>query len=311
MNALYRLFKSVRLAVVLILVITALSLLATLVPQGKDSAYYQRHFSSVVFRLIDWFQFDRFFSSPLFLIPVALFTVNLAVCAVDRFFRRARSKAPKRFGPDLIHIGLLLLIAASLVTALSRKEKDYTLAPGSEAILQNTKYTLSLKSFEFLRYETGSPKAWISTVSVAKDGKTDIASFPIEVNHPLRLKGVTVYQNAWVSEATLALPDGTEGTIRAGEVFKDGSSYWYFADIVKDGTTLKALFQEYRGHTIVSMRKAGPSDAVGSYTVKEVNQSTVLRAVSDPGYLPVIIALAIAVLGLALTFIQKRREEKT
>jgi len=311
MKALYKFFKSVRLAVVLILVITALSLLATLVPQGRGGAYYQGHFSPAVFRLISWFQFDRVFSSPLFLNPIALFTINLGVCAVDRFIRRVRAKAVKRYGPDLIHIGLLVLIAAGLVTALGRQEKDYTIAPGTEAALEHTKYTLSLQSFEFLRYETGSPKAWISTVSVVKDGKTEIASFPIEVNHPLRLKGVTVYQNSWVSEATLKLPDGTEGTMQAGEVFRDGPSFWYFADIVRDENVLKALFQEYRGHSIVSMRKVGPADSIGSYTVREVRQSTVLRAVSDPGFLPVIVALAIAAAGLALTFIQKRREEKT
>ena len=310
MKAIYRFFTSVRLAVVLILAITALSLLATLVPQGRESAYYQAHFSHPAYRLISWFQFDRFFSSPLFLVSVAFFTINLGVCAIDRFVRRARTKATNRFGPDLIHIGLLVLIAGGLITALNRQEKDYTMAPGAQVTL-NRSYALHLQSFEFLKYENGSPKAWISTVSVLKDGKTEIASFPIEVNHPLRLKGVTVFQTSWTSEATLSRGDGSEVTAQAGQGFPDGDSFWYFADVVKDGDVQKALFQEFQGHAIVSMRKLAPADTVGPYTILEIRQSTVLRAVNDPGFLPVIIALVIVAAGLALTFLQKRREEKT
>ena len=44
-KAVYGFFKSVRLTIVLILAIAVLSLLASLVPQGRSDAWYQSHYS--------------------------------------------------------------------------------------------------------------------------------------------------------------------------------------------------------------------------------------------------------------------------
>ena len=126
-------FKSVRLALALILVIVVLSLLATLVPQGRPDAWYQERYSPAVSSLVSFMGLGNFFRTPLFLIPVMLFTLNLAVCAADRLVRRARARSPRRYGPDLVHIGLLVLIAAGLVTALGRQEKMWALGAGDDA----------------------------------------------------------------------------------------------------------------------------------------------------------------------------------
>jgi len=313
-KSLYRFLKSIRLAVVLILLITVLSLLSTLVPQGRDDAFYQSNYPVATYRLVTLLRFERFFSSALFLIPAALFTVNLGVCAVDRFLRRARSSAAKRYGPDLVHIGLLVLIAAGLVTALARQEKDFTMAAGEQVKLTKN-YSITLESFEFLKYENGSPKAWISTVNVLHDGKEEGSPFAIKVNHPLRLRGVSVYQTSWANEGTLSLKDkaGSEVTARTGQGFEDGDSFWYFADVVEDGGVREALLQEYQGQDLVSMRKVGLAGSVGPYTVAKIESRLVtgLRAVNDPGFIALVAAVILIAAGLALTFIQKKREEKT
>ena len=75
MKPLYMFFKSVRLAVVLILVITILSLLSTLVPQGADDSFYSSQYPRALYRLITLLDFNRFFSSLLFLVPAGLFTI--------------------------------------------------------------------------------------------------------------------------------------------------------------------------------------------------------------------------------------------
>jgi cytochrome c biogenesis protein len=193
-NALYRFFKSIRLAVVLILLITALSLLSTLVPQGREPGFYQSEYPAL-YGIIRAIAFDRFFNSLLFLVPIGLFAANLGVCSVDRFVRRTHTKAQKRYGPDLVHIGLLLLMAAGLVTALARQEKDFTMTAGEQMEL-TASYSIRLVSLEFLKYENGTPKAWISTVDVLHNGNKEMASVPIKVNSPLRLKGVTVFQTS-------------------------------------------------------------------------------------------------------------------
>ena len=312
MHALFRFFKSVRLAVVLILLITVLSLLATLVPQGAEDAFYRGEYPYVIYRLITLLGFHRFFSSALFLVPVAFFAVNLGVCAVDRFIRQVRKETGWRFGPDLVHVGLLVLIAGGLVSGLARQEQDFRMAEGDS--VQVTKdYSLRLVSFRTELHQNGLPRSWTSTVDVVHDGRQGAASFPIRVNHPLRLEGVSVYQASWGTESTLVLrdPQGAEVTAADGQGFQDGQSFWYFARIVQDADGPKALFQEYQGNRLVSMRKLAPTQSIGPFTLLRMGsrEFTGLRAASDPGYLPVVAALVIIAAGLALTFIQKRRAE--
>lgn len=313
MKALYRFFKSVRLAIVLILLITVLSLLSTLVPQGKETAFYQQAYSPLVYGLITILDFNRFFSSFLFIALVVMFSLNLAVCAVDRLVRRTRAKAAKKFGPDIVHLALLVLIAGGLVTALARQEKDFSMNEGQEIQL-STRYTIKLLTFEFLKYENGSPRAWISTVDVYRDGAREAAAFPIRVNHPLRLRGVTVYQTTWENQATFVFHDrtGAEVTARIGQGFEDGGSFWFLSDVVEEGASQKALFREYKGHTLVSMKKLAVAETLGPYTLVSVTRkmATGLRAVNDPGFVPVLIGVALLALGLALTFLQKS-EQKT
>jgi hypothetical protein len=309
-NALYRFFKSVRLAIVLILVITVLSLLATLVPQGREDAFYRTTYSPALSTLISTLDFNRYFSSVLFIVPVVMFALNLGICAVDRVVRRTRMKATKRFGPDIVHVALLVLIAGGLVTALDRQAKDFSMTQGQEVTV-TPHYSIKLRSFQYLTYDNGSPRAWISTVDVLKDGTLETAAYPIRVNHPLRLKGVAIYQSTWDNQSSFLFRDrtGAEATAHIGDGFQDGDSFWYLADLVEEGGGQKALFREYHGNTLVSMRRLAVSQTLGPYTLVSVTQSmtTGLRSVSDPGFTTVVVAVALLGLGLALTFLQNRR----
>jgi len=310
MNGLYRFFKSVRLAIVLILVITALSLLSTLVPQDREAAFYRTSYSPAIAALITTLDFNRYFSSALFIIPVILFALNLGVCAVDRLVRRTRMKAQKRFGPDIVHIALLVLVAGGLVTALNRHAKDFWLTQGEEVAI-TSHYSIRLVSFEYLKYENGSPRAWISTVDVLRDGALQTTAFPIRVNHPLRLGGVSVYQSSWDDQSSFLFRDktGAEAAARIGQGFQDGNSFWLLADTVKDGESWKAVFRQYVGNSLISTRTLGVDETLGPYTLVSMTRkiATGLRAVSDPGFATVIVAVVLLAIGLALTFIQNRR----
>ena len=68
---------------------------------------------------------------------------------------------------------------------------------GDAALVQPLPFTLSLKKFMVDYYSTGMPSRFASEVTVTdpSDGKTFEAT--IEVNEPLRYKGVTVYQSSF------------------------------------------------------------------------------------------------------------------
>jgi cytochrome c biogenesis protein ResB len=320
MNAIFRFFRSVRLAVTLILVITVLSILATLVPQNRDEAFYRQTFAPTVSQIILGARFDRFFGSVIFLIPLALFTVNLGVCAFDRLLKRHRANAPKRYGPDLIHLGLLLLIAGGIITTALRQEQLFWLGEGEEVEVSGG-YSLKLLSFQFLKYENGSPKDWISTVSVARGGKVETAAFPIEVNRPLRLGRLRLYQSSYSTEGTVELKNATGAVLalKIGETFDANDATYYLADVElppsggSSGSSATAVFQKWIGHALDSTMKIPVPGSVGPYEVTQItaHRITGLTAVKDPGVLPVIAALVIIGAGLALTYFQKLREVKS
>ncbi len=300
----------------LILVIVVLSILATLVPQGMPDDVYKAQYSPAVYALISSLGLERFFSSALFLIPVFLFTVNLGVCAVDRLVTRARTHEKRRYGPDLVHLGLLVLIAGGLVTALGRHETSLPLAEGQEATV-GPGYVVHLLSFQFFKYDNGMPKEWISSVRVVHDGREEVASYPIRVNHPLRLSGVTLYQSAWNVTGTLTLTDteGKEVSPQPGDYFEQDGSRWEFTGFEQSGDAWGVSFGQYKGTdpSPLQTRHLRVGESIGPFAVKAISaqQSTVLKAVSDPGLAPFLAALVLLLAGLGLTFIQKRGDTAT
>lgn len=294
----------------LIVIVVVLSLLATLVPQGRPEAWYREKYSAGPLRVVAALHLENFFSSAIFLVPVRFFTLNLGVCTVDRFVRRVRAGAHHRYGPDLVHIGLLVLIAGGLVTALGRQEATWPLAEGEQASI-GSGYTLRLRSFQFLRYDNGSPRDWISTVEVSREGRQEIAAYPIEVNHPLRLRGLTVYQSSWDIEGTLRLKDSDGNEVEPpspGDSFAQGDSRWMFAAFQHDGAAWNVLFRRYRDSTLLETRILRPGDTIGPFTVTGITarETTGLKTVRDPGLAPFVAAVLLITAGLCLTFIQKR-----
>ncbi len=309
MEALYRFFKSVRLAVVLLLVLTALSLLATLVPQGQEPAFYFHNYPPLLARLITSLGYASFFKSWLFLLPCLLFFLNLAVCTVDRIVGRERRGARRRYGPDLVHVGLLALIVGAMLSSLGRQEATFFLGMGDGIDLPRG-YRLELLEYADRRYEDGRPKDWVSTVRATRGQRVLKAAYPIEVNHPLRLRGLKIYQASFKREDTALLRDqqGELSAMRGGQYFQWEGAILYFAG-VEEG---RAVFERWEGHAKVEEYWRGASMYIGPYQIVEVSsrELTGLKAVSDPGLVPVLAALALVAAGLALTFIQKSKDKE-
>ena len=309
LTSIYRFLRSVKLAVVLLLLITAASILATLVPQGEDPAFYQATYGAKSAWLITALNFDRFFTSFLFLLPAVLFVLNLGVCTVDRFARRIRNKAKKRFGPDILHVGLLILILGGIITFAGRQEGYITMSEGDTAQIPGG-YAMSLLSFEFLTYESGVPKDWISTVSVSKDGTTVVEEFAIEVNRPLKIGNVKLYQSSYSAESSLTVADmaGTRYDVEVNSIIPAEEGAFIFRGIESvPGNLEVGVFDTWLDHEITGRVRIGLDEKVGDYKIVELysKMSTGLQAVIDPGYTTVFIALFVVLLGLSLTYIQK------
>ncbi len=327
--SIYKLFKSIKLALVLIGYLVATSILASFIPQGKQVSYYAHEFPSFIYRIIMELGIDNFFRSFLFIIPLGIFFLNLSVCTIDRIITRIRHRALVRPGPDIIHLGLLILMIAGVITLFERREGFIYLAPGDTVDLPNG-YTLALKSFAFASYTDGRPKKWTSEVVLTRKGKEKNVH-SIEVNKPLKTGAYNIFQYSYKDLSTVTLTD-TSGNITSlypGETLTSGNSVFKFVRVSTDpsglitvvketgsseseSNDLLAVFLEMQGKNKGTYKLLKTGKTIGSFTVSDLypHLETGLNVVDDPGFMPVIIALILIGLGLSVTLIQKRGDTK-
>ncbi|MEI6385516.1 MAG: cytochrome c biogenesis protein ResB [Spirochaetota bacterium] len=311
MNAIFKFFRSVKLAVVLIAFLTVFALLSTLVQQGKPDEFYTQTYGTALSWWIKLAVLDRFTTSLLFIVPMVLFVINLSVCTVDRLVSRARRRAVKHFGPDLIHISLLLLTIGAMTTTLVRREQDFWMASGDRVNLPGG-YSMNLSKFEYLQYPNGRPKAWTSIVDVMKGDVVVRKDFKIEVNRPLSIGLLKVYQMNY-SQGVIRFLDakGASQSLCIGQSLPMGTSNMFFSELrtAPDGKGLGAHLLQWSGDKVLAEGDVASGDLVGDYTVASVSDEGVtgLRAAVDPGFITVLIALIIMMAGLTLTSIHKSK----
>lgn len=305
LRPLHRALKSVKLAIVLLLLLAAVAALATLAPRGPDVRPFWAW-------LVNATGLGRFPRSALFLAPAAVLFVNTAVCAADRFARRCRAAASPRFGPDLVHLGVLVLIGGAMLTAAARREGLVRMAEGDQAMLAG-EYVMTLRSYRFDRYPDGRPRDWVSTVDVSRGEMPAVTGFAIEVNRPLRVGRLQVLQAGFAREARATLVDaaGRQQLIRTGEALRLGQRLLVLAGVEASG--LAAVFEEWEGPARRGMVRAAAGEKVGDHLVREIREVdvTALEVVDDPGFVPVLAALALIAAGLSLTAAQKTRDRQS
>ncbi len=309
--SLYQKLKSLKLAVGLLVYLTITGTLATLIPQGLDPVYYNTNYPKFIATLILETSFHRFFTSILFLGPSILFFVNLTVCTIDRFLKELKKKrGPKRFGPDILHFGLILLTIGAIVSFSGRQEGYVELAIGDKVELPDGKL-LKLMDFQYHVYPDGRPQDWISTVQVTEGSKTIIEKADIRVNHPLSIGNLKLYQvsHKVTLEILLEDPAGKSIHLMQGDRINRGNTSLFFMAVEDRGTAPAeprvVLHTSGPGGTRVI--RAVKSDKVLDLTVKDIRPVNItgLEAVSDPGTTLVFVAFLVVIVGLTVTFAQR------
>jgi len=303
-NRFFRALKSVRLAIILIAFLALTSLLASLVPQGREGEYYYANYPNLLAWIMLRSGFSNFFRSILFAAASGLFFVNLSFCAIDRFIRERR-KSIRRHGPDLLHLGIMLLFLGGLLSFTGRQSGYVWLARGDAVRLPGDRL-LQLTDFAYLKYLDGRPKDWISTVRLSAGEKTLLDSFPIRVNHPLKLGLLSIYQVSHEIERALLLRDTGGGThsLARGEETRAGALSIYLVDPGKEGEKALIRVQDAAGPRMVSV---APGDRIGSMSVADIRdiEFSGLEAVRDPGFPLVLISLILVGVGAFFTLYQR------
>ncbi len=308
----YQYLKSLKLAVVLLVYLTITGTLATLIPQGLDPVYYNSHYPKFVATLILETHFNRFFTSLLFLGPAILFFVNLTLCTVDRFRKELKKKRGlKRFGPDILHFGLILLTIGAIVSFSGRQEGYVELAIGDKVELPDG-ILLKLVDFRYLVYPDGRPQDWISTVQITEGPKTIIEKADIRVNHPLTVGRLKLYQvsHKVTTEILLEDPAGKTIHLMQGDRINRGNTSLFFMAVEDKGASTQSgprVVLHTAGPMGTRVFRVGKTDKVLDLTVKDIRPMDItgLEAVRDPGTTLVFVAFLIVLIGLFVTFAQR------
>lgn len=255
-ESIWKVFASLKLAVVLLILLALASALGTLVPQGGTTADYQARYGRLG-RVIILLQLDHAYSSVWFVGLLGLFTANLVVCTLSRFspkwrrlarpsvredparvramrwnaamekkvpmdkvfeaaagllsearyrvrssregeraFLLARRNSLGWLGPDIVHLGLLVVLGGGIASGLLATRSSLALTEGETAAVPRAGFSVRLDRFETEYYPGGGVKDWKSALTVI-DGGGPAAAGTIEVNHPLRYRGFNFYQSGY------------------------------------------------------------------------------------------------------------------
>ncbi len=113
----------------------------------------------------------------------------------------ARQGLIGRVGPPLVHFGLIILIFGASFGALQGAKVEKFLAPNRSLNLLSSngraQINLKLTDFQIERGPNGQPEQFRSNIELSDKNLNQFLSKEISVNHPLRFKGMTVYQADW------------------------------------------------------------------------------------------------------------------
>ena len=133
---------------------------------------------------------------------------------ISKFENRlsARKGLVGKLGPIIVHIGLIILLIGSAYGNFISQSKEQFLRKGESLDLINestySKVTIKLKNFLIERESDGKPKQFISNLDFYSEKPKLNEIKTTKVNHPIRYKGLTIYQADWsISNIVIEIDD--------------------------------------------------------------------------------------------------------
>lgn len=101
-----------------------------------------------------------------------------------------------RLGPVLTHLGFLLLVVGALWIGAAGQSRQIWMSPGDTAAIPEASLRLRLDDFRVETTPAGEITQYVSSV-VLFDGPREVKRTEIQVNHPLRYRGLSFYQASY------------------------------------------------------------------------------------------------------------------
>lgn len=233
----------------------------------------------------------------------------------------ARKGVIGRVGPLLVHTGMVLLMVGAVWGALGGNRLERFLAPGRSLDLLNrdgdTQLSIRLDAFEVERDPAGRPEQFRSQLSLSDSSDPE----EISVNHPLRHRGITIYQADW-SLAAIGVQIGRSPELQLPlQTYPElGEQVWGLVLPTRpDGSQPVFLSLDNEkgpvsvydsdGQIITLLRPGGPTSEVNGLPMRvaSVLPASGLLLKRDPGVPLVYLGFAVLLLGGGMSLVSTRQ----
>jgi len=142
----------------------------------------------------------------------------------------ARKGLLGKVGPLVVHIGLIVLLIGSAYGSFTSQSKEQYLQPGESLDLvnesTNSKANVKLVDFSIERESDGIPKQFISKLNFSSEDLNLNEIKTAKVNHPIRFKGLTIYQADWAISNVVLEIDNILYQLQLKEIPEIGIQVW-------------------------------------------------------------------------------------
>lgn len=229
-------------------------------------------------------------------------------------------------GSWLCHIALIIIILFYGFGKIAGFESYIHGVSGTIHSIENTDYILKINDFNIDFREDHTVKQYISNITVEDKKAGLVQSGDVMVNHPFRMKKISIYQNGtgWAVDMEVNKNNQRiiKETIHQSEVYlsDDKEIALQFVNFYPDFhmsrgmprtispylNNPKVLYNlYYRGHKVdMNVISTGEEIHWGEYIIKIDNprQFTLLQIVNDPGKMGAGVGGAILLMGIILAF---------
>ena len=339
MKKLTRFMSSMKFAIILLILIGLVSIVGTLIPQGKPDIFYQEQYSGIKSNLIMLLNINDVYHSWWYVALNILLCLSLLFCVVGRIsplIESIKHKGlignSKKIGSWLLHFGLILLIIFFGLNTIYAKDGIVYDVPGEIADVKEHNLLVEFVDFDIPLKDGQYVDQYKTTIRIYDTKNNLLEEGTVEVNHPMKAKGVQFTQSSYGYAVDVAMktdnkdfgsailykndyvvvPD-EEIAIELVQFYPD---YHVNEGAVTSGQIINphVLYRFYIGKQLADMQMVSANDTVmiGEYEIKFSNPRmySVLSTRTDPFIVGVAIGALLMFLGTAIVFLSPDKKDE-